>query len=68
MTFVIEKSKFKKGLQYLKDLPYSTEVQLEKSDLPFVQDKGYQYQTNHLYILKFSKCFKNIRLIIVRKI
>ena len=39
----------KKGLQYLKDSPYSTEVQLEISDLPFVQNKDYQYQSS-IYI------------------
>ena len=43
MPFVIEKSKFKMGLQYLRTLPYSTEVQWEISDLPFVQNKDNQY-------------------------
>ena len=33
MPFVMEKSKSKKGLQYLKELPYSTEVQWDISDL-----------------------------------
>ena len=71
MPFVTDKSKFKKGLQYLKDverlflavprgflqfvnvvfpdhthllfLPYSTKVQWDISDLPFVKNKDYQY-------------------------
>ena len=56
MPFVMEKSKFKKGLQYLNDSPYSNEVQLDISDLTFVQDKDYQYQANHPYniILKYG--------------
>ena len=39
MPFVMDKSKSKKGLQYLKDSPYSTEVQRDISDLPFVQNE-----------------------------
>ena len=42
MSFVMDKSKSKKGLQYLNDSPYSTEVQLDISDLPFVQNKDCQ--------------------------
>ena len=38
MPLVMDKSKSKKGLQYLKDSPYSTEVQWDISDLPFVQN------------------------------
>ena len=39
MPFIIDKSKSKKGIQYLKDSPYSTESQWDISDfkLPFVQ-------------------------------
>ena len=33
----------KKELQYLKESPYSIEVQWGISDLPFVQNKDYQY-------------------------
>ena len=43
MPFVMDKSKSKKGLQYLKDSPYSTEVQWDISDLQFVQNEDYQY-------------------------
>ena len=31
------------GLQYQRNLPYLTEVQLDISDLPFVRNKDYQY-------------------------
>ena len=41
--FVENKSKSKKVLQYLKDSPYSTEFQWDIYDLPFVQNKDYQY-------------------------
>ena len=37
------KSKSKKGLQYLKDSPYSTEFQWGISDVPFVQNKDNKY-------------------------
>ena len=46
MPFVMGKSKSKKGasvLRDLKDSSYSTEVQWDISDLPFVQNKDYQY-------------------------
>ena len=43
MPFVMDKSKSKKGLQYLKELPCSTEVQWDISDSPFVQNNDYQY-------------------------
>ena len=33
----------KTELQYQKNSPYLTEVQLDISDLPFVQNKDYQY-------------------------
>ena len=39
MPFVMDKPKSKKGLQYLKDSPYSTEVQWDISDLPFVRKR-----------------------------
>ena len=39
----MDKSKTKKGLQYLKDSLYSTEVQWNISNLSFVQIKDYQY-------------------------
>ena len=43
MPFVMDKSKSKSEAQYLKDSPYSTEVQWDISDLPFVRNKDYQY-------------------------
>ena len=43
MSFVMDKSMSKKGLQYLGNLPYLTEVQWDISDLPFVQNKDYQF-------------------------
>ena len=43
MPFVMDKSKSKKGLQFLKDSSFSTKVQCDTSDLPFVQNKDYQY-------------------------
>ena len=43
MPFVIDKSKSNKGRQCLKDSPYSTKVQWDISDLPFVQNKDNQY-------------------------
>ena len=39
----MEKCKSKKELQNQKDSPYSTEVQWNISDLPFVLNKDYQY-------------------------
>ena len=39
MPFVMDKSKSKKGLQYLKNSVYSTEVQWDITDLPFVQKR-----------------------------
>ena len=41
MPFVMDKSNSKKGFQYLKDSPYSIDVQWDLSDLPFVQNKEY---------------------------
>ena len=52
MPLVIDKSESKKGLQYLKDSPYSIEVQWEIADIPFVQSKDYQYQASHLDSLR----------------
>ena len=52
MPFVMDKSKYKKELEYLKDSPYSTAVQWDISDLPFVQNKDYQYKASHLVILR----------------
>ena len=52
MPCVMDKSKSKKGLQYLKDSPYLTEVLWDNTDLPFVQNKDYQYQASHLDILR----------------
>ena len=52
MSFVMDKTKSKKGLQYLNDSPYSTEVQWNISDLPVVQYKDYQYYASHLDILR----------------
>ena len=43
MPFVIDKFKSKTELQYQKNSPYFTEVQWDISDLPFVQNKAYQY-------------------------
>ena len=43
MPFVIDKFKSKNGAQYQKNSPYLTEVQWDISDLPFVQNKDYQY-------------------------
>ena len=34
MPFIMDEFKSKKGLQFLKDLPYSTEVQWDLSDFP----------------------------------
>ena len=42
----------KGGIQYQKNLPYLTEILWDISDLPFVQNKGYQCQVSHLDILK----------------
>ena len=43
MPFVIDKFNPKTELQYHKNLPYLSEVQWDISDLPFVQNKDYQY-------------------------
>ena len=43
MSFVIDKFKSKMELQYKKNSPYLTEVQQDISNLPFVQNKDYQY-------------------------
>ena len=43
MPLVMDKSKSKKGLQYLMNKPYLTGVQWDISDLQFVQNKDYQY-------------------------
>ena len=43
MPFVIDKFKSNNGVQYQKNLPYLTEVQWYISDLPFVQNKDYQF-------------------------
>ena len=45
MPFVIDKFKSKNGAseEYQKNSPYLTEVQWDISDLPFVQNKDYQY-------------------------
>ena len=51
MPFAMEKSKSKRWLQYQRSLPYSTEVQWVISDLPFVQNKVYQYQASNLDLL-----------------
>ena len=51
MPFVINKSRSKKGLRYLKDSPYSIEVQWDISDLPFVQKRIINIR-HHLYILR----------------
>ena len=45
-------SKYKKRLQYQPNLFYLTEVMLDISDLPFVQNKDYQYSVSCLDILK----------------
>ena len=42
MAFVMDKPKFKMGIQYPKNLPFLTEVQWDISDLPFVQNNDYQ--------------------------
>ena len=51
MPFVMDKSKSKKELKYLKDSPYSSEVQSDISDLQFVQDSDFQCLASHLDIL-----------------
>ena len=51
MPFVMDKYQSKKWLQYLKDLPYSIEVQWDISDLPFMQNKDYQCLASYLDIL-----------------
>ena len=43
MPFDMDKFKSKTGLQYQKNSPHLTEVQSDISDLPFVQNKDYQY-------------------------
>ena len=43
MPFTKDKSKSKPGLQYRRNLPYLTEVQLDIFDLPFVRNKDYKY-------------------------
>ena len=46
---VMDKPKFKKELQYQKNLPFLAEVQWDISDLPFVQNK-----VSHLNILRWN--------------
>ena len=41
--FLLTNSSPKPKLQYQKNSPYLTEVQWDISDLPFVQNKDYQY-------------------------
>ena len=43
------------GLQYRNNWPYLTEDFLDISDLPFVQNKEYQYIVSHLDNLKKLK-------------
>ena len=43
MPFNIESSSPKTELQYQKNSPYLSEVQWDISDVPFVQNKDYQY-------------------------
>ena len=43
MPFVMDKSKSKNGLLYQKNSFYLIEVQLDIADLPYVQNKDYQY-------------------------
>ena len=43
MPFVIDKFKSKKELQDQKNSPNLTEVKWDISDLPFVQNKDYQF-------------------------
>ena len=40
------------GLRYQRNLPYLTEVQWDKSELPFVRNKDRQYFASHLDILR----------------
>ena len=48
MPLVMDKSKSKRGLRYQTSLLYLTGVQLDISDLPFAQNKDYQYSVSHL--------------------
>ena len=43
MPFVMPSPSPKTGLQYQMSSPYLTEAQWDISDLPFVQNKDYQY-------------------------
>ena len=43
MPIVMDSPSPKRGLQYLRSLTYLTDVQWDISDLPFVQNKDYQY-------------------------
>ena len=43
MPFLSTSSSPKTEIQYQKNSPYFTEVQWDISDLPFVQNKDYQY-------------------------
>ena len=43
MPFAMDKFSPQTGLQYLRNSPYSAEVQWDIIDLPFVQNKDNQY-------------------------
>ena len=52
MSLVMDKSKSKKKASVSDEFASFTEVQLDISDLPLVQNKDYQYSVSHLDILK----------------
>ena len=56
MPFVIDKFKSKNGASVSEEFAFSylTEVQWDISDLPFVQNKDYQYKASHLNIWRLS--------------
>ena len=68
MSFVMDKLKSRKGagLQYQRNLPYLTEVQLDISDLPFVRNQDYQYYARYLDILRISHLSLNTNQLILK--
>ena len=52
MPFIMNNTKSKKGHSVSEEFAYLTEVQLDRSDLPFIQYKDIQYSVRHLDILK----------------
>ena len=54
MPLVMGKTKPETGHQCEKTLPYLADVRWGISDLPFLQNKDYQYLVGHLYIWRLS--------------